>query len=301
MLATHPTTIARALLAAAASVSALALPASALADEPVTVVAHDTPLAGHAGWDAWSRSEGDRYRLVLRDPSGKEVVPPLPSLSQPWDVSLGPDAHGRTVAVYSRCASTGCDVRRLDVETGREEKLESVSSETYSERTPAIWGSTVAFTRRVDDCDVPYAKTLGSSEPSRQLLKSKCLDTNAGHLALRGSTVAVSSTEHGGRASEVRRYSTKGGSSDVLVRSSWGELPKPYGQVAIDSSSVTTVRTGFGEPHVFTTVDRSDGEVSSQRAHVTLTGSYAEGLYLQALDEEINDCPCRVVEQSPTA
>lgn len=294
-----PTTGRGSLLAAAALLTALALPSAARGDEPIAEVAgEDAPVAAHAGWIAWSQPDGDRYRLVLRDPRGRVTVPDLPSSSRPWDVALGPDARGDVVAVYRRCTSSGCDVRRLPVAGGREETLTSVSSSQYDEGTPAIWGSTVAFTRRVDGCDVPYVKTLGTSDPSRRLLKSKCLNTPPGHLAVRGSAVVASSLSATG-AAEVRRYSTTTGSSVVLVHD---DRLARFGQVVLGGDGMTTVRHGTGARHAFVRV--AGGETTEIDAHLSLAGGYARGVYVEAQDAEIDTCdsavqaPCRVVVQS---
>lgn len=311
-------TVRKALLALA--VALCALPSSARADEAIDQVLRETPLAAHAGWSAWSRAEAGRYRLVLRDPSGTIVRPTLPASSRPWDVSLGPDARGDVVAVYQRCDTRGCDIRRLNVESGREDTLGSVSSPTYREATPAIWRSRVAFTRRVRGCDVPYVKDLASRAPSRRLLRSKCLTTPAGHLAIRGTRVVVSSLDlseadangAGRKTAEVRRYSAKAGgpSSAVLLRLGFGEESNLFGQVALDEHHVTTVRHGVRQPHAFVRVQTFGGTPAEVRAHVPLTGSFAKpsdgrSLYLEAQDDEIDSCsgsvPCRVIvgDRSP--
>jgi hypothetical protein len=277
----------------AACVSALALPAAAVADEPIADVQHDTPLASHDGWSALSEQQGERYQLVLRSPGGELTVPSLPTSSKPWDVSLGPDAHGDVAAVYRRCTSSGCDVYRLDPETGRSQKLESVSSPSHDEATPAIWGSTIAFTRRIDGCDVPYVKTLGSSEASRRLLRSKCLQTPAGHVAVRGSAVVVSSRD--GSSSEVRRYT--GGDSRVLLRTGGQSR---FGQVVAGDRYVTTVLHGTGAAHAFVRVPASGGSETAVSAGTSLTGGFAAGAYVEAQDAETDTCavPCRVVALS---
>ena len=301
-------------LAALTAIAAAAAPAPARADDAVEEIRRDTPVAGHGGWSAWSRLEGDRFRLVLRDPQGTVVVPSLPTSSRPWDVSLGPDTSGNVNAVYQRCTSRGCDIRRLNTATGREERLDTVSSPSFREATPAIWRSTVAFTRRVGGCDVPYVKDLASRAPSRRLLRSKCLTTPPGHVAIRGSRILVSSLDlqqaddfgAGRKTSEVRRYSAKPGgpSSAVLLRQGFGEESNLFGQVAIDEHHVTTVRHGVRQPHAFVRVRTFGGTPAEIRAHVPLTGSFAKTsdgthLYVEAQDDESDACtqsvPCRIV------
>jgi len=298
---------------AATLVTLLLTAAPAAADEPIAETLNDTPLAGHAGWAAWSSvGEGGRFRLTVRAPDGTIAPAPIPPSDRRFDVSLGPDARGDVVAVYARCAQGRCDLRRLNLETGRDQPLTSVSSPRYRERTPAIWRSTVAFTRRIRGCDVPYVKTLGSSRPSRRLLKRKCLQTPDGHLALRGTRVVTSSVDFsradangsGPKVSEVRRYSTRRAGSAVLLRQGFGEESNLFGQVALDEHHITTVRYGVRPVHAFVRVRTAGGTPAEVRAHVPLTGAFAKtsagtSLYLESQDVESRACgglpPCRVV------
>ena len=306
----------RVLLMTALLVLAGTIPA-AQADDVVGETVRETPLAAYGGWSAWSRAEGDRYRLVLRTPQGEQVLPDLPTSSRPYDVSLGPDVDGNVTAIYQRCTARGCDVRRYNTASGRDQLVPEVSSPSFREATPAIWRSTVAFTRRVRGCDVPYVRNLLSRAPSRRLLRSKCLTTPAGHLAIRGSRVLVSSLDltgadengAGRKVSEVRRYSAKRGgpASAVLLRQAYGEESSLFGQVAVDEHHVTTVRSGVRQAHAFVRVATFGGTPAVVPAHVKLTGAFAKSsdgtsLYLEAQDQETGDCtvgtpvPCRVVE-----
>ncbi|CAA9478833.1 MAG: hypothetical protein AVDCRST_MAG85-530 [uncultured Solirubrobacteraceae bacterium] len=299
------------------AVCAVAAPAPARADEAVAEVLRETPLAGYGGWSAWSRAEGDRFRLVLRTPQGDEFLPNLASSSRPFDVSLGPDVDSNVNAVYQRCTARGCDIRRYNTASGIDRPVAEVSSPGFREATPALWRSTIAFTRRVRGCDVPYVRNVFSSAPSRRLLRSKCLITPAGHLAIRGSRILVSSLDlseadqngAGRKTSEVRRYSARRGgpSSAVLLRQAFGEESNRFGQVAIDQDHVTTVRYGVRQAHSFVRVPTFGGRLVEVRAHVPLTGGFAKTssgthVYLEAQDDEIDTCspstpvPCRVVE-----
>jgi hypothetical protein len=306
----------RAVLVLIACLAAVPVP-SAHADEAVDQVLRETPLAGYGGWAAWSRTVGDRHQLVFRNPQGVIVIPTLPTSSRPYDVSLGPDANSNVVAVYQRCTSSGCDIRRLSTASGREQTLRSVSSPTYREATPAIWRSTVAFTRRVRGCDVPYVKDLRSSRPSKRLLRTKCLQTAAGHMAVRGTRIFASSLDLSGtdengsgrKVSEIRRYSSGGGATKIIARQTFGEESNLFGQLAIDESHVTTVRVGVHGPHAFVRVRTTGGTAFASPAHLALTGAFAKSssgtsLYLQAQDDETDSCgpvPCRVIRspQSP--
>ena len=140
-----------------------------------------------------------RRRRPLHAHGGAAEPPAAPaklsSSSKPFDLALGPDADKNVVAVYQRCGSSGCDVRRYNTASGSDVKLATVSSPSYSEATPAIWGSNVVFTRRIRGCDVPYVKNLASSASSRRLLKSKCLQTGPGKASIRGSRIVISSVD----------------------------------------------------------------------------------------------------------
>jgi hypothetical protein len=291
------------LLLVAAAVAAV--PASASADEAVAETSRPTPLAAYGGWSAWSRTDaGGRYVMQLRSPGGAVRDAPLPSSSSPWDVSMGPDASGAVTAVLRRCRATGCDIDRLDVTSGRTERLRAVSSPSFDEATPAIWRSTVVFTRRIRGCDVPYAKDLRSSAPSRRLLHARCLQTPAGQASIRGSRILVSSVdlsgadEHGAgrKTSEIRRYGARGGASSVLLRQTFGEESNLFGQVAQDDRFAWTVRTGTHQANAFVRIPLGQGDRQEVRAFRTLGAGFAHTPDGGSLYVELSDAvPCRIV------
>jgi hypothetical protein len=293
------------LLLVAAAVAVV--PASASADEAVAETARPTPLAAYGGWSAWSRTDaGGRYVLQLRSPGGDVRDAPLPSSSAPWDVSLGPDAGGAVTAVYRRCRASGCDVDRLDIVSGRTETLRAVSSPSFDEATPAIWRSTVVFTRRIRGCDVPYVKDVRSSAPSRRLLHARCVQTPAGQVSIRGSRILVSSVdlsgadEHGAgrKTSEIRRYGAGGGTSSVLLRQTFGEESNLFGQVGQDDRFAWTVRTGIHQANTFVRIPLGQGARQEVRAFRTLGTGFAHtpdggSLYLELGDD--GAVPSRIV------
>jgi hypothetical protein len=299
------------LLLAAAAVAAL--PAVASADDAVAETSRPTPLASYGGWSAWSNAgAGGRYVLRLRSPGGTVADAPLPSSASPWDVSLGPDASGRVVAVYRRCRASGCDVDRLDVVSGRVGTIRAVSSPSYDEATPAIWRSTVVFTRRIGGCDVPYSKDLRSRAPSRRLLRTKCLQTAAGQASIRGTRILVSSVDLSGadrfgagiKVSEIRRYSARGGASSVLIRQTFGEESNVFGQVSQDDRFAWTVRTGIHQANTFVRIPLGHGDTQEVRAFRTLGSGFAYtpdhgSLYVELQDEAgcstFDSVPCRIV------
>lgn len=114
---------------------------------------------------AWSSLDArGRYRLTIYA-GGKVVHPRVRSRPVRFDVDLGPDARGRTVAVYSRCREEdrtvltprGCDIYQLDVRSGRERRLGFTGSRGYSETSPSIWRRLVAFARYRDPPNRQYA------------------------------------------------------------------------------------------------------------------------------------------------
>jgi hypothetical protein len=308
----------RQLLPAALALAALATIAAApaAADQAVAELGRESPVAGYAGWEGWSQYDADsgRYALTLRAPDGTVKPAPLSPSSKRWDFSLGPDANGAVVAIYRKCTSSGCDVRRLYVTTGRDQALSSVSSPTYNEATPAIWRSTVVFTRRVNGCDVPYVKTLGSSAASRRLLKSKCLQTPAGQASIMGTRIAISSVDLSGtdangagrKVSELRKYSATSSGSTVLLSATFGEETNLFGRVAQDSNYAYTVRYGVHPTNTFVRVSWSGGKPQEVDAFRTITGGFAKpaantSLYVEQQGGDDAPCdgttevPCRLV------
>jgi hypothetical protein len=157
---------------------ALVLPATAAADErTLTTVtpavrsdraAPSFPVVdAYAGRVVWSDYDAgaDVWRL-MEHVSGLVRAVPVPPRSTPFDVDLGPDGSGGTVAVYSRCARRlphdepappqnagrryGCDLYAYSFATGRERELSRASS-GGDEAWPAVWGSRLAFVRTYPD------------------------------------------------------------------------------------------------------------------------------------------------------
>jgi hypothetical protein len=290
--------------------------APAGADQAIAEIGREAPVTAYAGWQAWSAFDeaSGSYALTLRDPQGTVKAAPLAPATEPWDVSLGPDAHGDAVAVYRSCGADGCDVRRLNVATGRDQVLRTVSSPSHDEATPAIWRSTVVFTRHVGRCDVPYVKDLRSSRPSRRLLKSRCLTTPAGQAAIRGSRIVISSMDlshadsHGAgrKTSELRLYSSLASGSQVIDQQSFGEESNLFGQVALDARFAYTVHYGLHPTTAFVRVPLTGGAPQEVRALRELTGAFAKpsangSVYVESQGGEelgcdgFTDVPCRLV------
>jgi len=303
-------------LVPALALLALIPAAPAVADQAIAEIGRESPIAAYAGWQAWSTFDeaSGHYTLTLRDPSGAVKSAPLAPGTTPWDVSLGPDAAGNVVAVYRSCGANGCDVRRLNVATGRDQALRSVSSPRYDEATPAIWRSTVVFTRHIGRCDVPYVKDLSSSKPSRRLLKSKCLTTPAGQAAIRGSRIVISSMDlshadsngAGLKTSELRLYLSTAPGSHVIDQQTFGEESNLFGQVALDGRFAYTLHYGVHPAAAFVRVPLVGGAPQELRTFREVTGAFAkpaanDSIYVERQGGEeagcdgFTDVPCRVV------
>lgn len=146
------------LLTAFAAAPALAS-SKVLANERVA-----TSISAYGGMVAWSHGSNGRFRLRVAY-RGRISTLKVRERSVPFDVDVGPLGSGRPVLVYSRCdhepTSTvyrpfetglpswkdarGCDVYRFDPRTGREHRLDRLSSPSASETLPAIWRNRLAY------------------------------------------------------------------------------------------------------------------------------------------------------------
>jgi hypothetical protein len=150
---------------------ALLWPAQAGADATLATLTRPAPISAHAGRVIWSTFDPVAGNYVLmtaaRDTPVQRV--PVRPRSVPFDVDLGPDAEGETVAAYSRCyrdpprrrpsvgnaltqmpewsAGRGCDLYQFNFATGRETRIAAANSPSASEFLPAVWKTRVAFAR----------------------------------------------------------------------------------------------------------------------------------------------------------
>lgn len=205
-------------LAVLGAVGLVATPAATAAPGPkaptvLSVESNDTPVDGWDGWLVWSRREADgRYALVARNPVGEGLRLPVVPQDAPIDAGVGPGPTGTATVVYAACAKTtttvptGCDVRRMDLATGVDAAVPAASSPDVDERFPAIWGSTIAFSRPVSakrpdragvsvaDVDSPAAvapTVFGArkEQVGRRRVSSPAYGPRG--IDLRGSTLAV--------------------------------------------------------------------------------------------------------------
>ena len=190
-----------------------------------------------------------------------------------------------------------------------------MSSPSYSEATPAIWGSTVVFTRRVTAATCRTSRTSSSSASSRRLLKNKCVQTDAGHASIRGTRIIISSVDTSGadangaglKVAELRKYSAKSSGSQVMATQNFGEESNLFGQVAQDDHFAYTVRVGIHPANTFMRISYASGKPEEVRAFRTLTDGFAKpaansSLYVEEQGGEdatacdgFTDIPCRIV------
>ena len=147
-----------------ASAAAAVPVASAAAATQIAVEPYASKLAAFRGvlaWSHWNATLG-AYQLMARYRGTNHVLPVAPR-AVPFDVSLGPDAKGHTVAVYSRCsveqsawtlgaslarftAPRGCVLYRYDFATAREARIPGIAG-SGSFYLPAIWMNEIAYVR----------------------------------------------------------------------------------------------------------------------------------------------------------
>lgn len=146
--------------------------AAALALAPVALPGPTTVSAYH-GTIAYSRLDPGTHRWSLMLRTGDVETPAkVTPRDVPFDVDLGPDARGATVAVYSRCRrepdvsagdgaiaypsrASGCRVHLYDPAAGSERAIAGAAG-----YLPAIWKHTLVFARGARDAAL-YARVSG--------------------------------------------------------------------------------------------------------------------------------------------
>lgn len=176
MIAMSP--VRRSLLVAAAVTGAVLAPAAAAQGAPTTLAVEQAPTPV-AAWDAtvmWSRFDPatGTYSLVKSVDGGAAVpVGVAPRATGPFDVDLGTNRSGATYAVYTR---EDGDIYRLNVATGRETKLDRLSTPSQVERSPTIQRGEIAFIRHDRGFDqLRIGNTAIGSKGSRLLVKHRSI------------------------------------------------------------------------------------------------------------------------------
>jgi hypothetical protein len=198
-------------LAVATAVAGGATPASA---EPVALstAPANVPIAAHGGWVVWSTpAAGGGWGLVAWH-DGQTTALPVAHRPEPFDVDVGTDAGGRTVATFSRCTTTptayfgrlqswtgaGCRVRVVDLATGRERTGGVPRPAGASDTTPSMWRGRIAFARR-ERRHKDVAQVLLWSPSTRRVtalrhgaLPSRCpYDTGCKGMPVRGAVQSL--------------------------------------------------------------------------------------------------------------
>jgi len=135
--------------AALVAAVAVAVPASARELTPIATEQRAFTVAAHEGVVAWSAFDAatGRFHLVLREDGAVRRLPVAPA-PEPFDVDLGTSRTGSLLAVYTREVDGTRDVYRLNLRTGREERLTRLSSPTNDESQPTVHAGRIAFVRR---------------------------------------------------------------------------------------------------------------------------------------------------------
>lgn len=282
--------------------AALALPALARADVAMMSLPRDTHISAYKGTLAWSQLDtaSGNYRLMLTDvKSGKTTMPKVSWRKNPFDVTLGPDKKGRTVALYSHCdkegtgetgnGDAGCDAFRYDLRTKRERKL-PFNVDRDSEEWPAQWygqysyvevrtGGTAYQLEAANRCD-RVLSTKGAAEHTRLNAHGTCGIVTG--QVLRGTTVAqtvmyVRPPIDGKvrKYTELRVLSTKGGAGTRLLLSKLQDGSDIYSSPGLDAKYAYAVRTGGSVTPRFVRVSLSTGRVEEVEAQTPLTDAMA--------------------------
>jgi hypothetical protein len=151
-------------------VASLALLACGTARAESTIASLDKPtpvrtFGGNAVLSLYDRAT-DTYRLaVSRGGRAPQPLPVAPS-KVAFDADIGPGPDGTAALVYSRCAVAsvvkleGCDLFLYDLHRNAERRLAATAAAGWSERTPTIWRSRIAFARYRDARPEPRPRLL---------------------------------------------------------------------------------------------------------------------------------------------
>ena len=162
-----------------AALAGAALAPGAVAQGASTTLAVEQAPTRVAAWDGtvmWSRFDAATrtYSLVKSVDGGAPVaVGVAPRATGPFDVDLGTNRGGSTFAVYTR---EDGDIYRLNVATGRETKIDRLSSPNQVERSPTIQRGEIAFIRHDRGFDqLRIGNTTRGSKGSRLVLKGRSI------------------------------------------------------------------------------------------------------------------------------
>jgi hypothetical protein len=224
------------LLVAAALTFSLA-PGTANADDVLATLPslQQSDLSAYGGHVVWSERIAPEVNVLMRWRAGRVDRLPVRSRKVPFDLDLGPDARGRAVAVYSRCAGEResappghrCDVYQLSLANGRERRLRRISTPRASEYAPTIWRGNIAYASATRSGRTPRLMLLrrGARRPRRLLTGKRVtatsevrpMDLTSNALVFTWSQDDPAS-ERDAAASELRRVGLRGGRATILAK-----------------------------------------------------------------------------------
>jgi hypothetical protein len=219
-------------VAVAALAAATLAPAANAAPTTISTEPRATPIAAWAGTVAWSSFDpatSDYHLVVSRNGAAPQRVPVAPGPNA-FDVDLGTNRNGSTYAVYSRCAipatdgrpPTGCDLYRLSLASGVEQRLDTLSSPTWDERDPTIFAGRIAFIRNethggLNEDVLRVGDTTSGARGTTALVTRHRLAGTLQAPELSASRVAYIRTDRSGATREVHVRTVRAGGSDKPV------------------------------------------------------------------------------------
>lgn len=178
--------------------------AASAAPTVLAPVANDSALSAHGGWVVWSEQGADGRWALTAWHDGAKTRLPVRTRTVPFDVDLGSDAHGRSVATYSRCktepavsvtqagsvgyagpnglvnwsGAAGCHLRVLDLADGSERALQISRPHGASDTTPSMWRGRVAFARMNAGATIAQVMLFTPSSGQVRRLRHGAVPTN---------------------------------------------------------------------------------------------------------------------------
>lgn len=166
------------LLIAAVAVAGASLAPVATAQgarTPLVLEQAPTRVAAWNGTVVWSRFDpATRTYALVKSVDGGAPLPVgvAPRSGGPFDVDLGTNRSGATYGVYTRAG----DIYRLNVATGAETRIDTLSSPALAERDPTIQRGEIAFIRRNGGRDeLRIGNTASASRGSRLLVRARSI------------------------------------------------------------------------------------------------------------------------------
>jgi hypothetical protein len=217
---------------------------------------------------AWSDYDdaAKAWRLMERSGGATRPVPVAPR-SAPFDVDLGPDGHGGTLAVYSR----GGRLFAYSFRSGHEAAL------GVRGRAPAVWGSRIAFLRG----GRPYWRPRAAGPAHRLAVPRVKGRSIVADLDVRGRTVAYTWKAVGAfdTWSFIYRATTRGSLSAVARGAAFaGGAPPPaksVGQPALGPHGVDWLYQDAGHADYRAAFLRANGTHAAQASALSTAVAFA--------------------------